>query len=31
VLVDDDLWSVSIAAVGRTDADTPSSVDLLPF
>ena len=31
VLVDNDLWSVSIAAVGRTDADTPSSVDLLPF
>jgi hypothetical protein len=31
VLVDDDLWSVSIAAIGRTDADAPSSAELLRF
>ena len=29
VMVDDDLWTVSVAAIGRTDADAPSSVELL--
>ncbi len=31
VVVDDDLWTVSIAALGRTDADSPTGVQLLPF
>lgn len=31
VIVDDDLWTVSVAAIGRSDADTPTSVDLLRF
>lgn len=31
VLVDDDLWSVSYGAFGRTDADAPSSAELLRF
>jgi hypothetical protein len=31
VLVGDDLWSVSIAAIGRTDADAPTSAELVRF
>ena len=31
VMVGDDLWTVSIAAIGRTDADEPSSVELIRF
>lgn len=31
VLVDDDLWSVSIASIGRTDADAPTGAALLRF
>ena len=31
VLVDDDLWSVSSGAFGRTDADAPDSAELLRF
>ena len=31
VLVGDDLWTVSVAAIGRTDADTPNSVELVRF
>jgi hypothetical protein len=31
VVVDDDLWTVSDAAVGRTDADRPTGVSLLRF
>ena len=31
VVVDDDLWTVSIAALGRSDADAPTGVQLLPF
>jgi hypothetical protein len=31
VLVDDDLWSVSIASIGRTDADAPTGASLLRF
>lgn len=31
VVVEDDLWTVSDAAVGRTDADRPTGVTLLPF
>jgi hypothetical protein len=31
VLVDDDLWSVSIASIGRTDADAPTAAELLRF
>jgi uncharacterized secreted protein with C-terminal beta-propeller domain len=29
--VDDDLWTVSMAAIGRTDAAQPASVELLPY
>jgi uncharacterized secreted protein with C-terminal beta-propeller domain len=31
VLVDDDLWSVSFAGFGRTDADAPNSAELIRF
>lgn len=31
VVVDDDLWTVSMAAIGRTDATRPGSVELLPY
>ena len=30
-MVGDDLWTVSIGAIGRSDADAPSSVDLLRY
>lgn len=29
VVVDDDLWTVSVAAIGRSDADEPTAVELL--
>lgn len=31
VMVGDDLWTISIGAIGRSDADAPSSVDLLRY
>lgn len=31
VVVGDDLWTVSIAALGLSDADSPTAVQLLPF
>jgi hypothetical protein len=31
VVVGDDLWTVSIGAIGRTDANRPTSVELLRF
>ncbi|MFZ4518537.1 MAG: hypothetical protein ACOYOP_09115, partial [Microthrixaceae bacterium] len=31
VVVDDDLWTVSSAGLGRTDARTPTAATLLPW
>ena len=31
IVVDDDLWTLSYGALGRSDAASPSSVDLVTF